>query len=77
MDRQGRVIVIKITFNESYPEDPPLVVSTPPIHDACFDNRGVLHFATKQGLFVWQRYKRYTNPLVYLADELAGHYKAI
>jgi ubiquitin-protein ligase len=77
MDRNGRVIVLKILFNEGYPEKPPLVTSSPPIRDVCFDNKGVLSFATKKGLFVWKKYKRYSNPLVYLADELANKYKAI
>jgi hypothetical protein len=64
-------------FHEGYPELPPIVVSTPPIRDVCFDNRGVLNFASKKGIFVWAKYKRYSNPLVYLADELANKYKAI
>ncbi|NVM55198.1 MAG: hypothetical protein HWN66_15945 [Candidatus Helarchaeota archaeon] len=77
MDRSGRVLVIKILFNEGYPEKPPIVMTTPPIRDVCFDNQGILNFASRKGLFVWAKYKRYSNPLVYLADELANKYNAI
>ncbi|MHA1265445.1 MAG: hypothetical protein ACTSRS_09445 [Candidatus Helarchaeota archaeon] len=77
MNRTGRVIVIKILFNEGYPENPPLVITTPPLRDVCFDNKGVLNFASRKGIFVWRKYIRYSNPLVYLADELASKYNAI
>lgn len=77
MDVKGRVLVIKILYNEGYPDKPPVVMSSPPIRDICFDNQGILNFALKHGLFVWQKYKKYSNPLVYLADELANKYKAI
>ncbi len=77
MDPKGRVIVIKMLFNEGYPENPPIVMTTPPIRDVCFDNQGILNFASRKGLFVWKKYKRYSNPLVYLADELANKYNTI
>ena len=77
MDPSSRVIVIKILFNEGYPEKPPIVMTTPSIRDVCFDNQGILQFASRKGLFVWKKYKHYSNPLVYLADELASKYNAI
>ncbi|MFX1295720.1 MAG: hypothetical protein ACFFD2_12825 [Promethearchaeota archaeon] len=77
MDRTGRILVLKILFNEGYPERPPIVISIPPIHDTCFDNKGILNFALKKGIYVWQKYKKYSNPLIYLADELANKYKTI
>jgi len=77
MDRKGRILILKILYNEGYPEKPPLVTSSPPIRDVCFDNQGVLQFASRKGLFVWKKYKHYSNPIVYLADELASKYKTI
>jgi len=77
LDRNGTVIIIKILYQPRYPEHPPKVTSTPPIRDVCWDSKGVLHFALMNRHFVWTKYKDYSNPLIYLTDEITGKYRAM
>ncbi len=77
MDSYGRIIVLKITYNKTYPEYPPSVISTPPIRDVCWNSRGELQFAYEGRQFVWSKYKEYSNPLIYLVDEITEKYKTI
>ncbi|MHA1299133.1 MAG: hypothetical protein ACTSO9_06860 [Candidatus Helarchaeota archaeon] len=77
MSRDLRVIVIKILYNSNYPENPPKIISTPPIRDVCWDNKGVLHWAKWGDQFVWSKYKDHSNPLIYLADEITEKYKTM
>ena len=77
MDDHGRIIVLTITYNQGYPINPPKVNSSPPIRDVCWDSKGNLHFAMDRSHFVWLKYKDYSNPLVYLVDEITEKYKTI
>jgi len=77
MDIRKKIIVIKILYNENYPQKPPIVHSTPPIRDVCWDSNGYLHFAIKKDHFSWNLFRKYSNPLVYLIDEIVQKYKTI
>lgn len=77
MDNYGRIIVLTITYNNGYPGNPPKVNSSPPIRDICWDSKGNLHFALEKNQFVWLKYKDYSNPLIYLVDEITEKYRTI
>lgn len=77
MSQDSRVIVVKILYNAEYPNNPPKVISTPPIRDACWDNKGILHWAKWGDAFVWSKYQNYSNPLIYLVDEITEKYKTM
>ncbi|MHA1785443.1 MAG: hypothetical protein ACTSVE_09600, partial [Candidatus Helarchaeota archaeon] len=66
-----------ITYNKGYPNTPPKVNSSPPIRDVCWDSNGNLHFAMEASGLVWQKYQNYSNPLIYLIDEITEKYKTI
>ena len=83
MDVQGRIIVIRILHGPGYPLNPPKVVSSPPIRDLCWDSKGELHFAMtespikkKDPKFVWRQYIEFSNPLIYIVDEITEKYRA-
>ena len=77
MDVFGRIIVLKITYNKTYPNYPPQVISSPAIRDVCWNSRGELQFAYDENQVVWSKYKEYSNPLVYLVDEITEKYRTI
>ena len=77
MDRKQRIIIIKILYNEKYPKRPPIVHSSPSIRDACWDSKGYLHFAIHNDSFAWNLFRRHSNPIIYIIDELVKKYKVL
>ncbi|MHA1270165.1 MAG: hypothetical protein ACTSPY_10300 [Candidatus Helarchaeota archaeon] len=77
IDKKNRIYIIKILYNNQYPIKPPIIHSTPPIRDLCWDSKGYLHFAIKKDIFSWDLFKNYSNPLIYIVDELVTKYKIV
>ena len=77
VDKNIKIIIVKILYNEKYPKRPPIVHSSPPIRDACWDSKGFLHFAIKGDFFAWNSFRKHSNPLIYLIDELVLKYKVV
>lgn len=77
MDKKNAIKVIKILYNKKYPRKPPIVHSTPRIEDPCFDSKGYLHFAVIDDIFGWNLFRKHSNPLLYLIDELVKKYHLV
>jgi len=77
VNSKNQIFVVEILYNENYPNRPPIVHSSPSIRDPCWDSRGYLHFAVAGRDFAWSIFKKSSNPLIYLIDELAIKYKII
>ena len=78
-DRYRRTITIVLQPNVGYPKRPPRVVTIPRHRDPCFQNGGELDWTIVKstGQFTWELYVNYTNPLVYLLDELRTKYRLV
>jgi len=70
------VHIITIKPSATYNNDPPIVISDPPISDPCWDSAGVLHWTRwANGVTPWDHFRNSSNPLIYIIEELQKKYK--
>lgn len=76
LDKDRRVVRVRIRPTARYPESPPQVVTKPRVHDACFSFQGELHWAqaSETGQLIWSEHAGLSNPLAQLLDELRRKY---